>query len=133
MNQLLIVAILGIIVVVGLVGLLVTIRSAPKPSPRLAADTRPGPFDGIRGVIDRSIGMYVIRRLAGRIVKPPPEPLPPSAALSADEVAYRIGTPGAVPPVPRAVEPGAAAGLTKSAFSGMKNCSTNSRQYQLGM
>ena len=95
MNQLLlIVAILGIIVVVGLVGLIVTNRSAPKPSPRLAADARPGPFDGIRGVIDRSIGMYVIRRLAGRIVKPPPEPLPPSAALSADEVAYRIGTPG---------------------------------------
>jgi hypothetical protein len=42
MNQLLIVAILGIIVVIGLVGLVVTIRSAPKPSPRLAAD----PVDG---------------------------------------------------------------------------------------
>ena len=128
MNQQLIVAILGIIVVVGLVGLLVTVRSAPKPSPRLAADARPGPFDGIRGVIDRSIGMYLIRRLAGRIVKPPPEPLPPSAALSVDEVAYRIGTPGAVPPVTRAIgADGAAdrAGLTVAGVAAATSAATS--------
>jgi hypothetical protein len=58
--------------------------------------------------------MYLIRRLAGRIVKPPPEPLPPSAALSADEVAYRIGTPGAVPPPPKPGRPGVAAGAMTS-------------------
>ena len=58
----------------------------PEPAP----DAVGGALD----VIDRSIGMYVLRRLTGRRTKVPEEPAAP-VVLSADQVAYRIGAVGA--------------------------------------
>ncbi len=57
-------------------------------------DAAPDAVGGALEVIDRSIGMYVLRRLTGRGASKPPEPAPP-VALSADQVAYRIGAVGA--------------------------------------
>jgi hypothetical protein len=57
-----------------------------------------GPAEGLGAVIDQSIAMQVIRSLRGRASDPPAEEVVPAAALTADEVAYRIGTPGAAVP-----------------------------------
>ena len=65
-------------------------------------DAAPDAVGGALDVIDRSIGMYVVRRLTGRGTSKPEEPAPP-VVLSADQVAYRIGAIGAtraVPPKP---------------------------------
>jgi len=53
--------------------------------------------DGARDVIDRSIGMYLVRRLTGRSTSKPTtdDADMASAVLTADEVAYRIGAAGA--------------------------------------
>ncbi len=56
----------------------------------------PDAVGGALDVIDRSIGMYVVRRLTGRGTTKPEEPAPP-VVLSADQVAYRIGAVRAVP------------------------------------
>ena len=73
-------------------------------------DAAPDAVGGALDVIDRSIGMYVVRRLTGRGTSKPEEPAPP-VVLSADQVAYRIGAIGAtraVPPKPAdPAEPGA--------------------------
>ncbi len=57
-------------------------------------DAAPDAVGGALDVIDRSIGMYVVRRLTGRGTSKPEEPAPP-VVLSADQVAYRIGAVGA--------------------------------------
>ena len=59
-------------------------------------DAAPDAVGGALDVIDRSIGMYVVRRLTGRGTSKPEEPAPP-VVLSADQVAYRIGAVGATP------------------------------------
>ncbi|HEU0236988.1 MAG TPA: hypothetical protein VFR14_11170, partial [Candidatus Limnocylindrales bacterium] len=61
------------------------------------------PVAALWGVVDRSIGMWIVRRLTGR-----PDPVaarprsdgeaPPETLPAADEIAYRIGVPGAVAP-----------------------------------
>ena len=57
-----------------------------------------GPAGGLGDVIDRSIGRHIIRRLSGRSSDPAAEESLPTVALTADQVAYRIGTPGAADP-----------------------------------
>ena len=53
-----------------------------------------GPLEWLRDVVDRSIAMFMFRRLTGRPTEVADRrPFPP--ALSADEVAYRIRAPGA--------------------------------------
>src|SRR6188472_1505221 len=59
-----------------------------------AQDPAPDAVGGALDVIDRSIGMYVVRRLTGRRTRKPEAPAPP-VVLSADQVAYRIGAAGA--------------------------------------
>jgi hypothetical protein len=61
--------------------------------------------DGARDVIDRSIGMYLLRRVASRRpIKPTTDDAElASAVLTADEVAYRIGAAGADHPARRDV------------------------------
>ncbi len=68
----LIIVIIAAVAVVGLVGLSIRVRNTPADPEPLKPAQRPGPFDGARDVIDRSIGMYVIRRLTGRSAEPPP-------------------------------------------------------------
>jgi hypothetical protein len=97
-------------VVIGLVGLSITRRRAPvntAPIPNEAPATveppQPGAVDGALDVVDRSIGMYVLRRLTGRPTSgKPPTSDEPAVALSADEVAYRIGVAGTGHPVTHA-------------------------------
>lgn len=51
---------------------------------------------GMPGIVDRSIGMYIFRLLTGRSTGRPVEPRPTETpALTAAEVAYRIGAAGA--------------------------------------
>src|SRR6187399_300626 len=57
-------------------------------------DAAPDAVGGALDVIDRSIGMYVVRRLTGRGTTKRAEPAPP-VVLSADQVARRIGAAGA--------------------------------------
>jgi hypothetical protein len=60
--------------------------------------TQPSGLRGrVRGLVDRSIAMYLFRRLTGRDVDPTPPPVS-SPLLSAGEVAYRIGAADARPP-----------------------------------
>jgi hypothetical protein len=98
----LIVLIVAAVAVVGLVGLSITRRRAPADGAEVldeAPDTlegpKPGAVDGALDVVDRSIGMYVLRRLTGRSTSPKPPPSDePAVVLSAEEVAYRIGVAG---------------------------------------
>ena len=112
------VIVLAVVAVVVLVAVSVTFRDqlGGRESRPDQADG-PGPLAGARDVVDGSIGMYVLRRVFGRRPSPPPVAVPPAAALTADEVAYRIGVAGApepptareVTPVPAAVVVGASA------------------------
>ncbi len=79
-------------------------RAPGKAAPGASGpDAAPDAVGGALDVVDRSIGMYVVRRLIGRRTSKPEEPAPP-VMLSADQVAYRIGAIGAT----RAVPPGSA-------------------------
>lgn len=109
MNLELIVVIIAAVAVVGLVGLSLTVGDAPvarKPS----EPQRHGPFEGAMDVIDRSIGMYLVRRLTGRPTTRPADPVGPTPPLTTAEVAYRIGVAGAPSPsnaaTVEAVDPG---------------------------
>ena len=66
----------------------------PDASDGSGPEAAPDAVGGALDVIDRSIGMYVVRRLTGRGTSKPEEPAPP-VVLSADQVAYRIGAVGA--------------------------------------
>jgi hypothetical protein len=104
----LIILIVAAVAIVGLVGLSITIRDAPvnrasvrTEAPETLEAPKRGALDGALDVIDRSIGMYLLRRLTGRpkTTKPPTSD-EPAVALSADEVAYRIGVTGTQNPAP---------------------------------
>jgi hypothetical protein len=69
-------------------------------------DGAPDAVGGALDVIDRSIGMYVLRRLTGRGTRKPDEP-DSAVVLSADQVAYRIGAAGAAPAAAAGAAPGA--------------------------
>jgi hypothetical protein len=61
------------------------------------------PVAALWAVVDRSIGMWIVRRLTGRpdpaSARPGPDVAIPSDQVpAADEIAYRIGVPGAVAP-----------------------------------
>src|SRR6185437_16321465 len=56
--------------------------------PRRARD----PGAGLPKVVDQSIGMYLLRRVRGEPAGAPPEKEPLTPALSASEVAHRIGS-----------------------------------------
>ena len=61
------------------------------------------PVAALWAVVDRSIGMWIVRRLTGRpdpgAARPRSDDAAPADALpAADEIAYRIGVPGAVEP-----------------------------------
>ena len=128
MNLELIVVIIVAVVVVGLVVPSVSVGDQPAARPRQVDHAHEqGPFEGARDVIDRSVGMYLVRRLTGRLTTRPSDFVGPAAALSADEVAYRIGVadrpepPERAPEVPPAVAGAAAtAAATKAAESGRK-------------
>ena len=100
-------------VVVALVGLSITVRntpadrtSVPREAPETLEPPKPGAVDGALDVVDRSIGMYLLRRLTGRpTTSKPPPPDEPAVALSADEVAYRIGVAGTPQPATHVAAP----------------------------
>ena len=95
-------------------------RAAPR------ALIGPAPSIGVRGALERSIGMYLVRRLTRRPTAGEPDTIVPPTALTADEVAYRIGVAGApVPPPgsepfvpPPATGAGAAAAAASLATAG---------------
>ena len=62
-------------------------------TPGASQDGPSGPVDGALDVIDRSIGMYVLRRLTGRSSTAASEADAP-AVLTADQIAKRIGVAG---------------------------------------
>ena len=103
MNLELIIVSLAAIAVVGLVGLSLTVGDAPVARRRPNHAHRPGPFEGALDVIDRSIGMYLVRRLTGRPTTRPSDHIGPTTPLTSDEVAYRIGVADAPLPPPRNV------------------------------
>ena len=80
--------------------------------PGASQDGPSGPVDGALDVIDRSIGMYVLRRLAGRSSTATPKADAP-VVLTADQIARRIGVAGAAPTTARGVD--AAAGRCRVA------------------
>jgi hypothetical protein len=85
--------------VVGLVTSVLTVRDRPKVRGFGGQPLhRPRFLDSVRDVIDRSIGVFLIRKLTRRPTAPPEEPTIPPTPLTADEVAYRIGVTGAQPP-----------------------------------
>lgn len=98
MDLALIVIVIAAVAVVGLVGLVITVRR--KPVPRADHAHQAGPLDGAMDVVDRSVGMYVLRRLSHQPASVAAEADEPPALLSADEVAYRIGVADAPAPVP---------------------------------
>lgn len=130
MNLELIVVIVAAAAIVGLVGLSLTVRDAPVA--RIPGESHGhGPFEGALDVIDRSVGMYIVRRLTGRQTTRPTDLVEPTTALTADEVAHRIGV-AEVPapsnvatdtPVSRASGPGAyraASGSRTSAIHALR-------------
>ena len=85
--------------------------------PGVSEDGPSGPVDGALDVIDRSIGMYVLRRIAGRSSNATPEADAP-VVLTADQIAHRIGASGAAPttaPEPSEARPPLAAGTAAAA------------------
>jgi hypothetical protein len=101
----LIVVVLAAAAIVVLVGLAAGVRPTPRRRSPSRADRRPGPFDGARDVIDRSIGMYLLRGLTRRANLRPADP----AARSADEPDHAPGVAG---------EPAMSAAATIAAVDG---------------
>ncbi len=98
MDLALIVIVITVVAVVGLVGLTITVRR--QSATRSDHAHEPGPLDGAMDVVDRSVGMYLLRRLSRQPTSGDAEPEEPPEILSADEVAYRIGVADAPAPVP---------------------------------
>jgi PKD domain len=100
-------SLIALVVIVGLIGFALAFVGGRETSEN-------GSAAGIGTVIDQSVGMHVIRRLTGRSSDPPADDLVPPAVLTADEVAYRIGTPGAAGPE-RHEAPGPRLGAARAA------------------
>jgi len=84
-------SLIALAVIVGLIGFALAVVGG-----RGTAENSPASGPGT--VIDRSIGMHLIRSLTGRSSDPSADEVVPPPVLTADEVAYRIGAPGAVVP-----------------------------------
>ena len=68
-------------------------------------DRPSGPVEGALDVVDRSIGMYLLRRLTGRQTSKPSHSDQPAVILTAEQVAYRIGAAAQPPVAPRTGAP----------------------------
>lgn len=84
-----------------------------------------GRVGGLGAVIDQSIGMHIVRSLTRQTLETPEEDIAPSVALTADDVAYRIGIPGADAPVRRA-DAGRGRGAAATAAAVAANAGTAS-------
>jgi len=128
MNPELIVVVLAAVAVVGLVGLSLTVRDAPVARKRPSHAHKPGPFDGAMDVIDRSVGMYVVRRLTGRPTTRPSDFVGPATPLTTDEVAVRSGAADepvdGVPILPMPSAPAGAAATAAAARAAAANTAT---------
>ena len=119
MNLELIIVIIAVISVIAVFGLRVVRRRDPggKALPVESAET--GPMDGAREVVNASVGMALVRRLTQRKPKQEAdEAIVAASALTADEVAYRIGAAGAplmADPAPAPVPPAAAGAAATAA------------------
>ncbi len=91
-------AVLAVAVIVLLAGLTTGLRQRRRGRGSASIDAveqahRAGLLERLRDVVDRSVGLYLVRRLLGRPTdRMHRQPLP---ALSAEEVAFRIGVPDA--------------------------------------
>jgi hypothetical protein len=101
----LIVVVLAAAAIVVLVVLAAGVRPALGRGSPLREARRPGPFDGARDVVDRSIGIYVLRGLTRRRTRRPADSVP----RSADEPSHMPGV---------AVEPASTAAATIAAADG---------------
>ncbi len=136
MNLELFIVAIAVIAVIAVFGLRVARRGGDKGQalpvePAEAADS--GPVDGAREVVSASIGMHLVRRLTQR--KPPVEldegGISAASALTADEVAYRIGAAGAplmADPPPAPVPP-AASGAAATAAAARAAAATSSSPF----
>ncbi len=117
MNLELIIVFLAVIAVVAVFGLRVARRRGSSNSALPVEPAESGPIDGARDVVDASVGMFLIRRLTQRKPKETTEEITAASALTADEVAYRIGAAGAplMADPPAAPVPPAAAGAAATA------------------
>ena len=117
MNLELIIVILAVVAVVAVFALRVARRRGSSNAALPVEPAESGPIDGARDVVDASVGMFLIRRLTQRKPKEAPEEISAASALTADEVAYRIGVAGApLMADPRAAPvPPAAAGAAATA------------------
>ena len=93
-------AIIAAVATSGLIAYWVIIGSPGGPARRGVRARRSAGFDDATDVVDRSVGMYLVRRLTGRPTSAPPEVVEPPVDLSVDEVAYRIGVADAPVPPP---------------------------------
>ena len=102
MNLELIIVIVAAVAVVGLVGLSLSIREMPGDRPRVDQAHPRTSLAGAKDVVDRSIGMFLIRRVSGRPTTRRRGPDAPTTPLTKDEVAYRTGVPDA--PIPAEID-----------------------------
>src|SRR4051794_5919599 len=99
MDIALIAIIVAAIAVVSVVAVSVIVRDRPGAKDReFDQPLSSSAVDGLHDTIDGSIGMFIIRRIRGKLKTGPAEDVAMTAAMSADELAYRIGVEGA--PVP---------------------------------
>ncbi len=117
MNLELLIVIIAVIAVIAVFAVRVARRSDPSGQTLPIEPAESGPIDGARDVVDASVGMYLIRRLTQRKPAEPVEEISPASALTADEVAYRIGAAGAplMADPPASPVPPAAAGAAATA------------------
>jgi hypothetical protein len=117
MNLDLFIVIVAVVAVVAVFAVRVSRRGASDQQTLPVEPAESGPIDGARDVVDASVGMYLIRRLTQQKPKEPVEEISPASALTADEVAYRIGAAGAplMADPPAAPVPPAAAGAAATA------------------
>jgi hypothetical protein len=102
MNLELIIVIVAAVAVVGLVGLSLSIREMPGDRPRVDQAYPRTSLAGAKDVVDRSIGVFLIRRVSGRPTTRRRGPDAPTTPLTKDEVAYRTGVLDA--PIPAEID-----------------------------
>ncbi|MFL5645987.1 MAG: PKD domain-containing protein [Chloroflexota bacterium] len=128
MDIALIAIIVAAIAVVSVVAVSVIVRDRPgAQDSEFDHPLSSGPLDGLHDTIDGSIGMFLVRRIRRVPKTRPTEGAAMTAALTADEISYRIGVEGApVPPEPETAAAGvseptdaaAAAALARAAAAG---------------
>jgi hypothetical protein len=101
LELIIVIGIVIIVAVVRLVGLVVTVRGAPPGRAPKPTSAPLRALQGVRVVIDHSIGMYVVRRLTGRPMSPSTDADPaergPGAAWSASTREVPLAGGGSLP------------------------------------